>query len=63
LRHYREKAKFQNWIPYLRTEIYQKLYEQPIWPKNNPNMRHEEAEVIFNKAVADLQKRGTYQKR
>ena len=63
LRHYREKAKFQNWIPYLRTEIYQKIYEQPIWPKNNPNMRHEEAEVVFNKAVADLQKRGTYQKR
>jgi len=26
-------------------------------------MRHEEAEVVFNKAVADLQKRGTYQKR
>ena len=63
LRNYREKSKFQNWIPYIRSEIYQKLYEQPIWPKNNPNMRHEEAEVVFNKAVADLQKRGTYKKR
>jgi len=63
LRHYREKARFQNWLPYIRSEIYSKLYEQPIWPKNNPNMRHEETEVIFNKTVADLQKRGTYKKR
>jgi predicted amidohydrolase len=63
LRHYREKAKFQNWIPYIRSEIYQKLYEQPIWPKNNPNMRHEEAELVFNKAVESLQQRGTYKKR
>lgn len=63
LRNYREKSRFQNWIPYIRSEIYRKMYDQPIWPKNNPNMRHEEAEVVFNKSVADLQKRGTYMKR
>ncbi len=63
LRHYREKARFQNWIPYIRSEIFNKLYEQPIWPKNNPNMRHEEAEVVFNKVIEDLQKRGAYKKR
>lgn len=63
LRHYRETARFQNWIPYLRTEIYQKLYEQPIWPKNNPNMRHEEAGEVFNEAIKGLQARGAYKKR
>ena len=63
LRYYREKARFQNWIPYIRAEIYRKLYEQPIWPKNNPNMQHAEAEQVFNKAISDLQARGTYRKR
>jgi predicted amidohydrolase len=63
LRHYRETARFQNWIPYLRTEIYQKMYEQAVWPKNNPNMRHEDAEKVFSEAVSQLQKRGVYQKR
>lgn len=63
LRYYREKAKFQNWIPYIRSDIYRKLYDQPIWPKNNPNMQHAEAEVVFNNAVRALQARGTYKKR
>ena len=38
LRHYRETARFQNWLPYLRTEIYRSVYEEPIWPKNLPAM-------------------------
>ena len=63
LRNYREKAKFQNWIPYIRSEIFQKMYDEPIWPKNLPNMQHEDAEVVFNEVIASLQKRGAYQKR
>ena len=37
LRHYRETAKFQNWIPYIRSEIFSKMYDDSIWPKNLPN--------------------------
>lgn len=60
LRHYRENAKFQNWIPYLRSEIFKHMFDEPIWPKNLPNMKHEDAEVVFREAVEKLQKRGTY---
>ena len=63
LRHYRETARFQNWIPYLRTEIFQKLYEQPLWPKNQPPMQHADADKAFKDSIAKLQERGTYTKR
>ena len=63
LRHFRENAKFQNWIPYIRSEIFQRLYDESIWPKNLPNMKHEDAEKVFNDVIARLQKRGSYQKR
>ncbi|MEC9374814.1 MAG: nitrilase-related carbon-nitrogen hydrolase [Pseudomonadota bacterium] len=63
LRHFRENAKFQNWIPYIRSEIFKGLYEKPIWPKNLPNMQHEDAEVVFNDVIKELQKRGSYKKR
>ena len=63
LRHYRETAKFQNWIPYIRSEIFSHMYDEPIWPKNLPNMKHEDAAVVFKEAVERLQKRGTYKKK
>jgi predicted amidohydrolase len=62
LRHYRETARFQNWIPYLRTEIYRHLYDHPIWPRNLAPMRHEDAEQVFRQAVQRLQARGTFHK-
>jgi predicted amidohydrolase len=62
LRHFRETAHFQNWIPYLRTEIFAKLYEQPLWPKNQPPMQHADADKAFKKSIAKLQERGTYTK-
>ncbi|MDP6436783.1 MAG: nitrilase-related carbon-nitrogen hydrolase [Gammaproteobacteria bacterium] len=63
LRHYRETAKFQNWIPYIRSEIFSHMYDEPIWPKNLPNMKHEDAAVVFKETVERLQKRGTYKKK
>jgi len=39
------------------------MYEEPIWPKNLPNMKHEDAEVVFRDAVNALQKRGVYKPR
>jgi hypothetical protein len=62
LRHFRETARFQNWIPYLRTEIFRKLYEQPLWPKNQPPMQHSDADKVFKDSIAKLQARGTYTK-
>ncbi len=60
LRNYRETARFQNWIPFLRTEIYKKLYDGSLWPKNNPPMQHEEADEIFYDTVKKLKKNGTF---
>jgi predicted amidohydrolase len=34
LRHFRTHAQWDNWIKDLRTEIFQLVYEQPIYPKN-----------------------------
>jgi predicted amidohydrolase len=63
LRHYRENARFQNWIPYLKTEIYKKLYDQEIWPKNLPPMDHDGAGKIFKGAVKKLIESGIYTSR
>jgi len=34
LRDHRARAQWDNWMKDLRTELYQILYEQPIYPKN-----------------------------
>ena len=60
LRHYRENARFQNWIPYLKTEIFSKMYDQEIWPKNLPPMNHNDAGKVFKKTIKKLIKKGTY---
>ncbi|MFQ5633961.1 MAG: hydrolase, partial [Gammaproteobacteria bacterium] len=62
LRHYRETARFQNWIPYLRTEILDKLYAEPLWPKNRSPMQHADADEVFRENVAKLMQRGTFTK-
>ena len=62
LRYYRETARFQNWIPYIRSEIFRKLYDAPIWPKNLPAMQHEGAGDVFRATVESLQSRGTFTK-
>jgi predicted amidohydrolase len=60
LRHYRQHARFQNWMPYLRTEIYRQLYERPIWPKNQQAMDDRGTEAVFDAAIAELLKRRTF---
>lgn len=62
LRHYRENAKFQNWIPYLRTEIFKKLYDEPIWPKNSPTEQHADADRNYAEVIAKLLRKGTFSK-
>ena len=60
LRNYREKARFQNWLPYLRTEIYRKIYDQTIWPKNLPTMDDAGTEKVFEDSVKELIARGSF---
>jgi predicted amidohydrolase len=62
LRHYRENSRFQNWIPYLRTEILSDLYSKPLWPKNQPAMQHADADEVFRNTIDKLIERGTYTK-
>ena len=60
LRHYRETARFQNWIPFIRSELYRKLYDGTLWPKNLPAMQHDEANEVFYSVVRKLKERGSY---
>jgi predicted amidohydrolase len=62
LRHYRENAKFQNWIPYLRTELFKDLYATPIWPKNTPTDQHADADRVYADVIAKLLKKGSITK-
>lgn len=61
LRYHRAHARFLNWLPYLRTEIYRKIYQQPIWPKNLSPLKHRQADEVFYKVVHELQEKGIYQ--
>jgi predicted amidohydrolase len=63
LRHYREHARFQNWLPYLRTEIYRKIYERPVWPKNLPAMDDAAAGKVLDTAISSLTARGSFTRR
>jgi hypothetical protein len=60
LREHRAKARFCNFIPFLRTEIYKKLYEKQIWPKNLPPLNHADADKLFYECVKKLQSMGIY---
>jgi predicted amidohydrolase len=67
LRDHRARAQWDNWLKDLRTELYQILYEAPIYPKNlyldRPPMKHGEYrnEVIL-KQIARMHSRGVWAK-
>jgi predicted amidohydrolase len=55
LRHHRTHARWDNWVKDLRTEIYQLLYEQPIYPKNLYADRAPFTHAEFKEQVIDAQ--------
>ena len=59
LRHYRENARFQNWLPYLKTELFKDLYAQPIWPKNQPPLQHADKARVLADVTDKLVRRGS----
>jgi beta-ureidopropionase len=67
LRYYRGNAQWGNWLKDLRTELYQLLYEKPIYPKNlylnSEPFKHDEfRRAITEKQVALMHERGVWKK-
>ena len=65
LRHFRAHAQWDNWMKDLRTEMYQLIYEQPIYPKNlylerAPFTHAEYREQVIEKQIELLHERGIY---
>lgn len=65
LRDHRARAQWDNWLKDLRTELYQLLYEQPIYPKNlylhRPPMNHTEyREQVIQRQIALMHERGIW---
>ncbi len=64
LRHFREMSLFGNWMKDLRTEIFKRMYEKPIHPKNmwidKDPLQHEDHDEIFRDNIKTLQERGVY---
>jgi predicted amidohydrolase len=67
LRDHRARAQWDNWMKDLRTELYQLVYEQPIYPKNlyleREPMKHAEyREEVIVKQIALMHERGIWKK-
>ena len=65
LRDHRARAQWDNWLKDLRTELYQILYEQPIYPKNlyldREPMKHAEyREQVIKRQIRLMHERGIW---
>ncbi len=67
LRYHRGNAQWDNWMKDLRTELYQILYKEPIYPKNlyleRAPMKHQEyRKTVIEKQIALMHQRGIWKK-
>jgi len=67
LRHHRSTSLWTNWMKDLRTELYQLVYEQPIYPKNlyanrEPYKHAEYRTEVIDRQVRLLQDRGIWKR-
>jgi len=64
LRNFRTMNLNSNWLKDLRVELFKKMYDTPIHPKNlwlnNTPVRHEEADKIYRQNIKGLLDRGVY---
>jgi len=64
LRKHRLESTHLNWLPHLKSEIYQKIYEKAIYPKNlaikNALRRREERAEVYFKTIKKLQDEGIF---
>ncbi len=65
LRQHRAISKHLNWIPFIKSEIYKKIYEKPVWPKNlfirKQPKRREAVEEILCQTIEKLKKAGIFE--
>lgn len=63
LRNYRARVSVGNWLPQIKSEIYRKIYEKPVYPKNSrmkaPKQR-EEYTKEYMRVVETLIQRGVF---
>ncbi len=67
MRYHRESAQWDNWLKDLRTELYQMLYKEPIYPKNlyleREPMKHAEyRKEVIEKQIDLMHRRGIWKK-
>jgi predicted amidohydrolase len=67
LRDHRARAQWDNWLKDLRTELYQTLYETPIYPKNlylkRAPMRHAEyRQKVIKRQIRLMHDRGIWKR-
>lgn len=64
LRQFRVMNLNSNWMKDLRTELFQKMYDQPIHPKNlwmeKDPMSHEKVDDIYRENIQNLIQRGSF---
>ena len=63
LRNYRARVSCGNWLPHIKSEIFAKIYEKPVYPKNSrmkaPKQR-EEYTKEYMRVVETLIQRGVF---
>ncbi len=67
LRDHPARAQWDNWMKDLRTELYQLIYEQPIYPKNlylnrEPMKNAEYREQVIKRQIEVMHERGIWVK-
>jgi hypothetical protein len=64
LRQFRVMNLNSNWLKDLRTELFRRMYEQPIHPRNlwleHEPARHAEVDDVYRANIRRLVERGTY---
>jgi hypothetical protein len=64
LRQFRTNNLNSNWLKDLRTELYRRMYEHPIFPKDlamrKPPGSHAEVDEVYRDSIARLVERGIY---
>ena len=64
LRQFRTMNLNSNWMKDLRTEVFRRMYEQPIHPKNlwleQDPLRHAEVDEVYRSNIRRLVERGTF---
>jgi predicted amidohydrolase len=66
LRDFRSRAGIGSWLKELKTELYQLIYKEPVYPKNfyleSPEKKHADRQRQFQRSAANLVRAGIWSK-